>query len=123
MSAASDFRKELVKIMPGFVWTVHKAGSRALLTATGIRSSGFNRLSTLRVTRREYLNGAVFYDAKSAGFGRRAEWVHTNTDMTAARALRGLQDYYEEKERVYRSLAASLRSGRIADSSERGAAE
>ncbi len=47
----TDFRKELLAIMPGYKWTVHKTISGQKLEATGIQTSGFNRLSTLSVTR------------------------------------------------------------------------
>ena len=63
----NDFRKELVKIMPGYDWTVHRTKTSGYLEATGTRSSGFNRLSTLSVSRREQ-DGKAKYTAKSAGF-------------------------------------------------------
>ena len=61
---SNEFRAELVKIMPGYSWTVRRdpAWLRKavpapeglnVLTATGTQSSGSNRLSTLEVTRRE----------------------------------------------------------------------
>ncbi|MDW9814951.1 hypothetical protein GOB25_07695 [Sinorhizobium meliloti] len=116
---ANEFRAELVKIMPGYTWTVHKTPKgMTFLEATGIQSSGFNRLSTLSVIRRER-DGTVSYEAKSAGYGRRAEWLHTNTDGTLARALRGLQAHYEYTANTYRNHAAALQHGR---QSEGGAA-
>ena len=120
---SKEFRAELVKIMPGYSWTVHQEGRGSkwlrekfpdtplVLTASGIQSSGSNRLSTLEVTRRED-NGHVTYSAKSSGYGRRARWLHEHTDGTLARALRGLQDHYECTAATYGSHAASLRSGR-----------
>lgn len=109
----NDFRKELVKIMPGYSWTVHRPmhGVVGFLEATGIQSSGFNRLSTLYVSRRER-DKSVEYEAKSAGFGTRAPWLHTNVDGTLARALRGLQQHYENKAATYRSHASALQTGR-----------
>lgn len=108
---ANEFRRDLLKIMPGYKWTVHR-GSDTYLKATGIQSSGFNRLSTLSVTRR--VRGDVSeFEAKSAGFGTRAKWLHTNTDYTLARALRGLQSHYEAVANNYRSHAAYLASARI----------
>lgn len=108
------FRKELTRIMPGYNWTVHKTSNEHRLEATGVQSSGFNRLSTLSVIRLEQ-NGVAVYEAKSAGFGRRARWMHSHTDATLSRALRGLQDYYQEKATIYRSHCASLQRGRMAE--------
>lgn len=110
---ANEFRKELVKIMPGYDWTVHKTKVDGFLEATGTQSSGFNRLSTLSVDRRER-DGKARYTAKSAGFGLRARWLHTNEDGTLARALRGLQDHYEATANTCRSHAEYLKAGRVA---------
>lgn len=54
---SKEFRAELEKIMPGYMWTVHRPSKHLrfppyVLVATGIQSSGSNRLSTLEVTRR-----------------------------------------------------------------------
>jgi hypothetical protein len=109
---AGDFRAELVKIMPGYRWTVRRASKGATrLVATGIQSSGFNRLSTLQVER-VIERGAPWYKAKSAGHGTRATFLHENGDVTLARALRGLQEYYERKANTYRGHAARLQNGR-----------
>lgn len=106
----------------GLSWTAHKDSTGKwlrekfpdtplLLTATGIRSSGSNRLSTLEVTRREQ-GGCAVYTARSSGFGRRAPWLHEHTDGTLARALRGLQDHYEAMASNYSSHAGALKVGR-----------
>ena len=129
---AKDFRAELVKIMPGYSWTVHKPltsrlpahleeGLPEVLTATGIRSSGSNRLSTLEVTRRED-GGEVTYKARSSGYGLRAPWLHENKGDTLARALRGLQDHYEAMASKYSSHAGALKVGRKGAEQEGGAA-
>lgn len=121
---ANDFRAELVKIMPGYSWTVHSNRTNkwmrekfpehpAVLTATGIQSSGSNRLSTLKVERRE-CGSKVEYTARSSGYGTRAPWLHEHTDGTLARALRGLQDHYEAMASNYSTHAGSLRVGRKA---------
>lgn len=122
---SGEFRAELVKIMPGYSWTVHQEskGGKWLrekypdtpvtLTATGIQSSGSNRLSTLEVTRRED-NGHATYTVKSSGYGTRARWLHENKAGTLARALRGLQDHYEFTAATYRSHAEALKKGRAA---------
>lgn len=114
MTAATDFRKELIKIMPGYSWTIHKTSNPERITATGIQSSGFNRLSTVQVTRIE--NDAIWrglaYEVKSSCFGTKSPWRHTYKDRTLARALRGLQDHYETTANTYHCLAASLQKGR-----------
>lgn len=112
----NDFRAELTKIMPGYDWTVHKTPKGfTYLSATGIKSSGFNRLSTVSVTRREKdKDGVVTFEAKSAGYGTRAKWLHVYTDLTLARALRGLQDYYEYMANTYGGHARALQSARKA---------
>lgn len=106
-----EFRKELEKLMPGYAWTVHQTNAVGYLSATGTQSSGFNRLSTISVTRREQ-DGKIRYEAKSAGYGLRAKWLHTKEDGTLARALRGLQDYYEAQANTYMAHAESMKVGR-----------
>lgn len=115
---SAEFRKELVKIMPGYSWTVHKSTNPMCLSATGIKSSGFNRLSTLVVYRREDANEFKRYEVKSAGFGTHAPWAHTTSNRTLARALRDLQNHYEMKANTYRGLASQLETGRVASSHE-----
>nr|DAM62882.1 MAG TPA: hypothetical protein [Caudoviricetes sp.] len=110
----ADFRKDLVRIMPGYKWTVHKSDDENLLEATGIQSSGFNRLSTLSVVRLDRGPGIIIYTAKSAGYGCRAKWLHCNTDITLASALRGLQNFYEAQACLFRKHASSLEQGRHA---------
>lgn len=109
---STEFKKELEKIMPGYVWTVHQSKVASFLSATGMQSSGFNRLSTLNVERREQ-DGKVRYEAKSAGFGLRAKWLHVNEDGTLARALRGLQEHYESMAATYANHANALQHGRV----------
>lgn len=118
--SSNEFRAELVKIMPGYQWTVHRASKYArsanmpsVLTATGTQSSGSNRLSTLEVSRRDD-EGKITYTAKSSGYGTRARWLHESTDGTLARALRGLQDHYEAVAATYRSHAEAMKVGRTA---------
>lgn len=122
---ANDFRAELVKIMPGYSWTVHSNRTNkwlrekfpehpAVLIATGIQSSGSNRLSTLEVERREHVGGGKAYTARSSGYGTRAPWLHEFTDGTLARALRGLQDHYEAMAAKYHTHATDLQAGRKA---------
>jgi hypothetical protein len=107
-----EFRKELTKTMPNYKWTVHKTSSSPnWLEATGTQSSGFNRLSTLRVTLRKK-EESVSYEVKSSGFGLRAKWLETYKDDTLARALRGLQLKYEQLAQLYQSHAAALQNGR-----------
>ena len=110
---SAKFRKELINIMPGYVWTVHRASCYVMhyLSATGIQSSGFNRLSTLEVVRRKK-NDMVEYEVRSAGFGKNALCLSTYTDETLARALRGLQNHYEIMEREYSNHAGALEFAR-----------
>lgn len=110
--AIKAFRAELHKIMPGYNWTIHNTRSTTHLEATGTQSSGFNRTSTLSVTRIAVEGEPVFYEVKSAGFGLRAKWGTTCVGRTLARALRSLQDHYVACEANYRSLAARLQDGR-----------
>ena len=111
----ADFRAELMKIMPGYKWTISVQSSPGYLIATGTQLSGSNRLSTLRVIRSvSSLDGAVKYEARSAGFGRRAPWLHSTTSKTLARALRNLQDHYESMASMYSSHAGALKVGRAA---------
>ena len=109
---SKGFRKELVKIMPGYKWTVHRTyGDNSYFHATGTQSAGFNRMSTLSVIRRED-DVNVSYNVSSAGFGNNAPWLGENKDGTLARALRGLQVHYEETAANHHSHAASLQTGR-----------
>ena len=114
---SADFRKELVKAMPGFNWTVHKTSNPLSLCATGIQSSGFNRLSTIEVNRTEK-NDLAWYEAKSRGHGTRGPWAHANGDRTLARALRGLQAHYERQSSAFHGLAATLQNARQLPPSE-----
>lgn len=109
---AAAFRAELVKIMPGYDWTVHKTVYNHHLEATGTQSSGFNRTSTLSVIRTEPTDGKVTYEVKSAGFGLKAKWLHKCGAPTLARALRHLQDHYEGMARIYAGHGADLAQGR-----------
>lgn len=108
----ADFRAELVKIMPGYKWVVNRTySSEQFMIATGTQSSGSNRLSTLEVVRR--VDGkAIQYEARSAGYGRRAPWLHCAVDSTLARALRNLQDHYEAMARSYSGHVGDLQRGR-----------
>ena len=112
---SNGFRKELVKIMPGYRWTIHRSrdfiSDSSCLSATGIQSSGFNRLSTLEVTRRDR-DGTVEYEVKSAGFGSNAPWLSEFTDGTLARALRGLQNHYEAMAMKYSGHESALKFAR-----------
>lgn len=113
---SNEFRKELTKIMPGYDWTVHRNRFKHIekptyISATGIKSSGFNRLSTISVIRREKEN-RVEYEVKSAGFGLNAPWLGKYVDLTLARALRGLQNHYEAQASNYGGHASALENGR-----------
>ena len=110
---SAKFRKELQKIMPGYKWTVHRQTfpSSNYISATGIQIAGYNRTSTLQVTRR-IQDDQIEYEAKSAGYGLQAPWLSEYTDGTLARALRGLQEHYENKASTYSGHAGSLEFAR-----------
>lgn len=109
-----EFRAALTKIMPGYTWTVHRPTRYRpeQIRATGTQSSGFNRLSTLSVVRTERTDGTAEYEAKSSGRGTHAPWLHSNKDITLARALRGLQDHYQHMAGIYYAHAEALKIGR-----------
>lgn len=116
---AAAFRNELVKLMPGYRWTVNLSRSvwmpdSSWFTATGIQSSGSNRLSTLEVTRREEKGSVSSYEAQSSGYGVGARWL---TDMpmcgdTLAQSIRCLQRYYEGQRDTYAGAASDLQGAR-----------
>lgn len=108
---SAEFRKELLKIMPGYSWTVHKTSNPDRLTATGIQSSGFNRLSTLQVTRNDK-GSTAWYAVRSAGHGTKSPWAAEIGNVTLARALRDLQTHYQRQAANYRVLAERLEKGR-----------
>lgn len=117
----NEFRTELLKLMPGYSWTVNSARcSDAYLVATGVQTSGMNRLSTLHVERRDNYaaSGLARYEVKSAGFGKRAAWLHSTAETTLARALRDLQNHYEREASKFSSHANALRAGRSATAQE-----
>lgn len=108
---SAEFRKELLKIMPGYNWTVHKTSNPERLTATGIQSSGFNRLSTLQVTREER-RGSRWYSVRSAPHGTKSPWAAEIGNVTLVRALRDLQTHYQRQAANFRALAERLEIGR-----------
>lgn len=109
---SAEFRKELLKVMPGYNWTVHKTSNpEGYQSATGIQSSGFNRLCTLMVIRTEKA-GFVWYEAKSAGNGTNGSWDHVGGGATLARALREVQDLYKWKAGYNAAVAARMETGR-----------
>lgn len=114
---STAFRKELKKIMPGYNWTVHRdpryitTTTTNFISATGIQTKGFNRISTLHIIRREK-DSRVEYEVKSSGFGKKSPWLSSNKDATLARALRGLQEDYELTASNYAAHARDLQNGR-----------
>jgi len=116
-----QFREELLKLMPGYNWTVKSQRcSDTYLVATGIQTSGTNRLSTLHIERRDNYaaSGLSRYEVKSAGFGTRSPWLHSTAEQTLARALRDLQNHYEREASKFSSHANALRAGRSARTQE-----
>lgn len=118
-----SFRAELVKIMPGYKWKVHRLPKGCIskqLEATGTQSSGSNRLSTLEVKRNE-LDGRVVYEARSSGYGLRAPWLGNGNGRTLAQALRSLQEGYERHAQQYRIHADALDRARTEQPTSHGA--
>jgi hypothetical protein len=112
---AKAFRKELHKLMPGYKWTIHRQtweGSTSL-EATGIQSSGSNRLSTLQVMQIENDLG-VTYTSRSSGYGVKSDWLTKEPiwGATLAQSLRHLQQHYESTEQIYRAAANSIKDAR-----------
>ena len=117
MMTREEFRAKLVKLMPGYRWTIHRTSKSPAhvvgkIVATGTKSSGFNRLSTLEVTYTSIEEGDDWFEVRSAGHGLRAPWLGKNSDATLARAIRGLQDYYQRLEATYGGHARALEAGR-----------
>ena len=109
---ATNFRKELIKVMPSYKWTVHRLYcSERFIFATGIVTIGFNRMSTLQIIKRKK-DDNIEYEAKSSGFGLNSPWLSRYKDITLKRALRGLQNHYEAMAKEYSRHAADLEHGR-----------
>ena len=109
-----EFRAALIKAMPGYNWTVHKSTDQKPeqhFHATGIQTSGFNRLSTISVERISDHDGDE-YHAKSSGFGLKAPWLGSGHGNTLAQALRNLQNFYEKSAANFASHAKSLETAR-----------
>lgn len=107
-----EFRKALVNIMPGYEWTVHKPKHREVyFRATGIQSAGLNRISTLQVIY-QFKDGFPWYEVMSSGYGRRSNWLHSESAPTLAQALRQLQQHYVDMEQIYKSHLMALQVGR-----------
>ena len=112
-----ELRAELLKLMPGYSWTVNSSLCRnGYFVATGIQTSGTNRLSTLHVERRDNYaaSGLPRYEVRSAGYGARSPWLHSAADSSLSRALRDLQNHYEREASKFSSHASALRAGRSA---------
>jgi hypothetical protein len=120
----NELRAQLLEIMPGYKWTVHKDSFDKYdiikIEATGVQSSGSNRTSTLQVTLDERA-GKVGYLAKSSGHGKNAPWLEEFQAPTLAQALRGLQQRYEYSASLYAGHARALQEGRVAAPKEGGA--
>lgn len=116
-----NFRKELVKVMPGLKWTVEKTFSENLQKAMGIQTAGFNRLYTLSVHRQTNNDtGKVDYTVKDSGFGLRSPWGESFKSHSLKSALRLLQDYHEYSARHHSGQASYLQAGRIAKEKTEG---
>lgn len=119
MITTGKFRQELKKKMPGYKWTIHRQIADFFIDATGVQTSGKNRISTLEVTVKER-NGDIEYCSKSYGYGLNSEWLGSCNGNTLSKSLRKLQDNYETLRDSYASHADALRNGRINKSSNKG---
>jgi len=106
---SDDFRKELTKLLPGYKWTVHRTISTRVMSATGIQSSGFNRLSTIEVMRR---HEAPWYEVAGYGYGAKSGVMGRSAGSTLARAIRGLQDFYAGMRGKYSALESAISEAR-----------
>jgi hypothetical protein len=111
---APEFRKALLKIMPGFRWTVHKSENPRVLRATGIMSSGSNRLATLQVIREDSEHIGVTFIARMAGNGTRAIFGPAFRNSTIASALWDLQNHHDRSAATHRVMVSRLQKGRCA---------
>lgn len=105
----ADFRKELKNILPCYRWTIHLTNSARVISATGIKSSGFNRLSTIEVLRR---NEGPWYEVAGYGHGTQGKVMGRSCGASLAKAIRGLQDHYASMTGKYDSLERQMAEAR-----------
>ena len=115
-----DFRKELLAVLPGHKWTVHKPpmpwmdkpeDKHRIMEATGIVSAGFNRMSTICV-HRSVKGGITWYTVKSWGYGTHGRLLGEQGNKTLKSALRDLQDHFDYRAREYRGAALDIEHSR-----------
>lgn len=107
---AQALRKDLEKILPGYKWTASRHASPDFQTATGIQSSGFNRLSTLVVVRR--CRPHSYYEITGYGYGTRGAEMGRVAGLTVVQAVRELQTHYERMSGKYAALERALAEAR-----------
>jgi hypothetical protein len=116
-----EFRQELVKVMPGFSWTVEKSYMEGIKKAEGKQTAGMNRLCTLSVLKRtNHDTGKSEYEVKDSGFGLRSPWGRSFNSHSLKSALRLLQNYHESSARHHSGQASYLQAGRIAKKKTEG---
>ena len=108
---AAALRESLRKLLPGFEWTVHNGGTNEFMEATGIQSSGFNRLATIGITKK-----GDWYEAKIAGNGTRALWSKVGAGRTLHNAVGSLQNGLELERAHYAGLLLKLKNARLSKS-------
>lgn len=118
----NEFRAELTKIMPGYKWTVARpervygepltSPGFQYMEARGIQSAGFNRMSTLEVTRNESVEPDVIYEVKLFGSGMRGPSRASGNAATLARALRYAQMHCEAMAGEYTACVRAMNAGR-----------
>jgi len=115
-----EFRKELVKVMPGLKWTVEKTFTE-MQKAMGIQTAGYNRLYTLSVHRQaNHDTGKVDYTVKDSGYGLSSPWGESFKSHSLKSALRLLQNYHEYSARHHNGQVNYLQAGRIAEEKTEG---
>lgn len=108
-SSEIEFRKELVKLMPGFKWTIHRSISGKILNASGIQSSGFNRIATIKVS---WWKDGKWYEVAGSGYGPHSAEMGRSSGSSLAQALRGLQDHYRNMAGKYSALESGMAEAR-----------
>lgn len=128
----AEFKADLERVMPGFKWTVHKPSSLLRwdeptkmhvkvtlaekdahrMTATGTKSSGFNRVATIEAT---YLANILRpFEVVVFGYGCRGPKIMAGVGKTVPQAFRDAQSKCEERAQFFGHGASLLKQGRTA---------
>jgi hypothetical protein len=106
LTGEQKLRQDVSTLLPKYKWTLRKGLGK--ITAEGIMSSGFNRISTMQVI---YVEGAS-YEVKTRGYGLQSTWERT---VVNAKTLRGavstLRRDYGEQARTATCMLNYLNGG------------